>query len=83
MKVSVRYFASIREALGPRETVDVGEGSSIGAIRDVLIARDGAHAEALSRGKALRTALEQVLSDESAIVSEGAELAFFPPVTGG
>jgi molybdopterin synthase sulfur carrier subunit len=83
MKVSIRYFASIREALGARETIDVDEGSSIGVIRDVLIARDSAHADALSRGKALRTALEQVLSDETAIVSEGAELAFFPPVTGG
>jgi molybdopterin synthase sulfur carrier subunit len=37
----------------------------------------------LARGRALRSALDQVLCDESAIVAEGSELAFFPPVTGG
>ena len=83
MKVTVRYFASIREALGASEAVEVAEGSSVSAVRDALIARGGAHASALARGKALRSALNQVLCDEHAIVDEGAELAFFPPVTGG
>ncbi len=83
MKLTLRYFASIREALGATETIDVPEGSTVGAIRDALIARGGAHAGALARGKALRTALNQVLCDEAAVVGEGAELAFFPPVTGG
>jgi len=83
MKVTVRYFASIREALGATEAVEVAEGSSVSAVRDALIARGGAHASALARGKALRSALNQVLCDEHAIVGEGAELAFFPPVTGG
>ncbi len=83
MKLTVRYFASIREALGPGEAIDVHEGSSVGAVRDALIARGGAHAGALARGKALRSALNQVLCDENAVVGEGAELAFFPPVTGG
>ena len=83
MRLTVRYFASIREALGATETIDAAEGSTVGAIRDALIARGGAHATALARGKALRTALNQVLCDEAAVVGEGAELAFFPPVTGG
>jgi molybdopterin synthase sulfur carrier subunit len=79
----VRYFASIREALGAAETLEVADGSSVGAIRDALIARGGAHAAALARGRALRSALNQVLCDERAPVPDGAELAFFPPVTGG
>ena len=83
MKLTVRYFASIREALGPVESVEAAEGSTVGSVRDALIARGGAHAAALARGKALRTALNQVLCDEAAVVGEGAELAFFPPVTGG
>ena len=83
MRLTVRYFASIREALGASEWVEVAEGNSVGAVRDALIARGGAHASALARGKALRSALNQVLCDEAAIVGEGAELAFFPPVTGG
>ena len=83
MRLTVRYFASIREALGAGESVEAAAGSSVGAVRDALIARGGAHASALARGKALRSALNQVLCDEAAIVGDGAELAFFPPVTGG
>ena len=83
MKLQVRYFASIREALGAGETVELPDGSTLGALRDALIARGGAHAAALGRGRALRAALNQVMADESAAVEEGAEVAFFPPVTGG
>ena len=83
MKITVRYFASVREALGPGETLEVESGCSVGAVRDTLIARDAAHAAALGRGRAVRTALNQVLCEESAPVGEGAEIGFFPPVTGG
>lgn len=83
MKVQVRYFASLREALGPQETVDVPAGSSLGALRDQLVASSPRHAEALARSRALRGAVNQVLGDDSAPVAEGAEVAFFPPVTGG
>lgn len=83
MKLTVRYFASIREALGPVESVDVADGSTVGGVRDLLIARGGAHASALARQRTLRSALNQVLCDEVTAVPVGAELAFFPPVTGG
>ncbi|PPE68942.1 molybdopterin converting factor subunit 1 [Caldimonas thermodepolymerans] len=83
MKVSVKYFASIREALGPGETVELAEGATVGALRELLIARSPAHGEALARGKALRMALNQALCDEAAVVTADAEVAFFPPVTGG
>ena len=39
--------------------------------------------ESLARGKAVRVALNQVMADESAVLTEGAEVGFFPPVTGG
>jgi molybdopterin synthase sulfur carrier subunit len=81
--VRVRYFASIREALGPTEELPVPAGATVGLLRDRLIERSPAHAAALARGKALRCALNQALCDESAVVGEGAEVAFFPPVTGG
>ncbi len=83
MKVKVRYFASLREALGAGETLDVGPASSVGELRDMLLARSPAHGEALHRQRALRCALNETLCDESAALSEGAEVAFFPPVTGG
>jgi molybdopterin synthase sulfur carrier subunit len=83
MKVTVRYFASIREALGASESLALEPGTTVGSVRDELISRGGAHADVLARQRVLRTALNQVLCDEDAVVSNGAELAFFPPVTGG
>ncbi len=83
MAINLRYFASLREALGPGETLAHAEGLTLGRLRDDLIARGGAHAQALSRQRALRCALNQVMADEATTVPDGAEVAFFPPVTGG
>ena len=83
MKVHVRYFASLREALGPGETVELPTPATLGALRDALMARGGRHAEVLDRRRAVRCALNQVMADEAATVADGAEVAFFPPVTGG
>ena len=83
MKVHVRYFAGLREALGAGETLELEAGSTLAALRDQLLARGGRHAEVLARGRAVRCALNQAMSDETALVPEGAEVAFFPPVTGG
>lgn len=83
MKVQVRYFASIRERVGvAAESVDTS-APTLGALRDELQARSQAHAQALARGRAIRLALDQVMADESALLREGCEVAFFPPVTGG
>jgi molybdopterin synthase sulfur carrier subunit len=83
MKVNLRYFASIREDLGQgSETVETA-AATLAALRDELIARGGAYAQGLARGKAVRLALNQVMADEAAALTEGAEVGFFPPVTGG
>ena len=82
MKIAIRYFASVREALGSGETIDT-QAATLAALRDELIARGDPHASALARGKAVRMALDQVMRDESAPLRDGAEVAFFPPVTGG
>lgn len=83
MPLHIKYFASIREALGPGETFEFADGGTLGALRDALIARGGRHAAALARGRNLRCAVNQVMADESRPVQSGDEVAFFPPVTGG
>jgi len=86
MKLQLRYFASLREALGPGEVLDWADAPAeptLGALRDHLAARGGRHAEALGRPRTLRCAIDQTMSDEAAAVRDGAEVAFFPPVTGG
>lgn len=83
MKLRVRYFASLREALGPGEEVELGEGATLGALRDALVGRGGRHAEMLARGRAVRGAIDLVMADDGQPLRDGAEVAFFPPVTGG
>ncbi|MCK9213064.1 MAG: MoaD/ThiS family protein [Rhodoferax sp.] len=83
MRVTVKYFASIRETIGPASEQRETGATTLGALRDELIALGGAHADSLARGKAVRLALNQVMCQESAVLMEGAEVAFFPPVTGG
>ena len=83
MKVTLRYFASIREDLGQgSETVETA-APTLAALRDELIGRGAGYAQSLARGRAVRVALNQVMADESAVLTDGAEIGFFPPVTGG
>ena len=83
MKVSIKYFASIREAIGQGSELRETSASTLAALRDELLAASPVHAASLARGKAVRMAINQVMSDESAALGEGCEVAFFPPVTGG
>ncbi|NJM44546.1 MAG: molybdopterin converting factor subunit 1 [Brachymonas sp.] len=83
MQVSVKYFASVREALGSGGEQVATVATTVQALRDELLARGGAYAQVLARGKALRIALNHTMSEENAALTEGCEVAFFPPVTGG
>lgn len=85
MKINLRFFASVREAVGSTsETIDLPEGvTTVGAVRDYLIARGGAWTEALGHGRALRMAFNQQMCAPATPLAEGGEVAFFPPVTGG
>ncbi len=83
MRIEIRYFASIREALGPSEAFDIAPGADVAALRNALIARGGRHEETLNRRRLLRSARNRVLCAESAVLDDGDEVGFFPPVTGG
>ncbi len=81
--VSIKYFASVREALGMSGEQVQTSAATVASLRDELIARGGAFAQALARGQALRVALNHTMTEESVLLSDGCEVAFFPPVTGG
>ena len=87
--VRVRYFASLREALGEGEQVEIdeagpdGRGADVAALRRLLVGRGGRHAEVLAEGRAVRCAVDRVMGDAATPLRDGAEAAFFPPVTGG
>jgi sulfur-carrier protein len=85
MKVELRFFASVREQLGvANEAVVVPDTVvNVGDVRAWLRMRGGVWAEALAEGRALRMACDHVMTDASERITEGCEVAFFPPVTGG
>jgi sulfur-carrier protein len=83
MKIQVRFFASLREALGAQESVELPARSTLADLRAALQQRGGRHAELLAPQRLVRCALNQVMADEAAVIEDGAEVAFFPPVTGG
>ncbi|MEY4295200.1 MAG: hypothetical protein RLY82_888 [Pseudomonadota bacterium] len=83
IKITIKYFASIREAVGMRSEIIVCEANTIKALRDMLIEKGVPYSEVLARGKSVRAAFNQVMTDESTQLTDGAEVAFFPPVTGG
>jgi sulfur-carrier protein len=85
MKLQLRYFASIRERLGlEQESIELPV--SVGTIDDLrahLRLRGGIWSEVLGEGKVLRCALNHQMVNSSTELIDGAEVAFFPPVTGG
>ncbi|MBC7444319.1 MAG: MoaD/ThiS family protein [Polaromonas sp.] len=83
MNVTVRYFASIREAIGQGSEQRETWAATLAELRDELLVQSPAHAASLARGKAVRMAVDQVMSDEATLLTNGCEVAFFPPVTGG
>ena len=83
MKVQVRYFASIREALGVEMEWLHTAASDAGGLLAELRGRGGVHAEVLAEGRPVRIAVNQVMARAETPLSDGAEVAFFPPVTGG
>ncbi len=85
MKLTILYFASLRETLGiERESVEIpAEIVTISALRNWLRQRGGAWAESLAEGRAVRMALNRQLAGAESPLVDGAEIAFFPPVTGG
>jgi molybdopterin synthase sulfur carrier subunit len=85
MNIKLRFFASVREALGiSEEQLALPPGvATVGAVRELLIGRGGPWAQALAHERALRMAFNHVMCDPATPVQEGGEVAFFPPVTGG
>ncbi|MGP6418247.1 MoaD/ThiS family protein [Pseudomonas putida] len=80
MKLTVKFFARYREALGVDSVEVEGDFVTVDAVRALLAQRDGA--EVLSEQN-LMCARNEDLCQLDEPVSDGDEVAFFPTVTGG
>ena len=85
MKLTVLYFARLREALErEREVVDVPDGvATVAQLRAWLVGRGEPWASAFGEIKRIRAAIDQAMAQDASPLHDGAEVAFFPPVTGG
>jgi molybdopterin synthase sulfur carrier subunit len=85
MKLQLRFFASLREGLGlSEESISTPpEVKTIADLRLLLIGRGQPWSEVLASSKVIRCALNQEMVKDSTLLEEDAEVAFFPPVTGG
>lgn len=85
MEITLRFFASVREAVGTaQETVTLPPGvSTVGAVRQHLAGRGGEWARALAGERPVRMAFNHVMCSLDTPLEPGGEVAFFPPVTGG
>jgi len=85
MNIELRYFDSVRESLGrASESVALPEHvQTVGELRAYLRERGSPWKETLAEGRALRMAFNQEMTDATQCITEGSEIAFFPPVTGG
>ncbi len=77
----VLLFAHLREAVGHHQLVlYLPEGSRVRDLKQALLDR---HPELGSRLNNVIVAVNQVFSGDEDILEEGAEVALFPPVSGG
>ncbi|WP_321968577.1 molybdopterin converting factor subunit 1 [Paraburkholderia tropica] len=85
MKLTIRYFASIRETLAvAQEIVEVDAGQiTIHGLRERLIARGPRVADVLDFSRAVRVAVNHEMVGDTFVLRQDSEVAFFPPVTGG
>lgn len=83
--LTVVFFASVRERLGV-DRVSVEWHDCFSSVSDVikhLISEHGEAWSAVLSADNLMVAIDQEMSDLSSSVSDGQEIALFPPVTGG
>jgi molybdopterin converting factor subunit 1 len=85
MKLTIKYFASIREQLGiEQEIVDIDAPElTVDALRARLASRDERTAGTLRMDRLIRAAVNLEMVGGAFVVREDSEIAFFPPVTGG
>ena len=83
--IKIKYFASLSESLGLKSE-ELAHSDQIRTAEDIinqLVERDESWASEFSGENKILVAINQEMSERDAAVSDGDEVAFFPPVTGG
>lgn len=83
--IKVLYFASLREQLEQTsEQIELSKNmTTVGDLRQRLCQRGGLWAQLFDSKALVMMSVNQLISASDAAISDGDEIAFFPPVTGG
>ena len=81
MKISVRYFAHLRERLRKEvESVELSDGATVG---DLLTQLAAAEPLILASRRSVQVAVNMEFAPQSTPLKDGDEVALIPPVAGG
>ncbi|AVG15293.1 MULTISPECIES: molybdopterin converting factor subunit 1 [Chromobacteriaceae] len=83
MKLSLLYFARLRETLGVESEQLDSEAASVAELLAELRQRGQSWALELAADKVFRVAVNQEMAKPDTPLADGDEVAVFPPVTGG
>jgi molybdopterin converting factor subunit 1 len=82
--IKVVFFASLREMLGVNSVdLEISGSLKVSALISQLSAEQSAEWLEILTAKNIRIAVNQGIISEDVGVTDGDEVAFFPPVTGG
>lgn len=83
--VKLLYFARLRETFAmAAEEIDLpNDVRDVAGLLTLLRARGGAWSDELAPGRQVRIAVDQEMARADTRIGGGAEVAIFPPVTGG
>ena len=80
IKIKVKCFSQVKYSLGVDElTIEIEDGTSVSDLEKIV------REKALGKldGVTLRTAINRKYISDNAILNDGDEVAFIPPVQGG
>jgi molybdopterin synthase catalytic subunit len=81
MAITLLYFSILRLRTGlARDTLEVAAPISVGQLRQILVERHPALAQVLPSAVA---AINRDFASDESMISDGDEVALFPPVSGG
>jgi len=83
--MKLRYFAWVRERIGhAEENIDIPDHvTDVAQLIAWLSSRDEGYASAFAEPDVIRAAIDQEHVDHATPIGDAAEVAFFPPMTGG
>jgi molybdopterin synthase sulfur carrier subunit len=84
MRVKIVFFASLREALGVDALdLQISRPCRVSALISQLVDQHSPEWLEILTAENIRIAVNQDMINEDVDISDGNEVAFFPPVTGG